>query len=375
MSEDSAQERTEEPSDKKLRDARDKGQVPRSKELNTTIMLVASALGLMALGASMGEQLSGLITEDLMIDRRQVFDKAAVLDALQVNTMAALSLLAPFMGLMLLAVFVGPLLMGGFQVSAKAMAPKFSKLNPLSGIKKMFGLSALVELLKALAKVGLLGGVAVWLLSRLATRYIELGQTPLLSAVGSAMDLISEVFLVMSITLGFVAMIDVPYQLWDHKRKLKMSRQELKEESKETNGNPEMKGRIRQAQQQLSQQRTLQDIPQADVIIVNPTHFAVALAYDPTGQSAPRVLGKGIDHLALKMREVANAHEVPIFEAPPLARALYHHSDIGQEIPEELYLAVAQVLAYVFQLKQDSDIVPLAPTDLPVPTEMDDADK
>ncbi len=366
----SGQERTEQPTEKRLKESREKGQVPRSRELNTMVVMLASALGLFALGGSIGENLMRLIRLDLRLDRQQAFDKAAIFEALAANATDALMLLAPFLVLMVLASFVGPLVMGGWSFSTRALMPKLDKLNPLNGIKRMFGLQGLVELLKALVKFLLLGAVALLLLHLLSEQYIVLGQAPVLQGIQAGVQLILLVFLVLALTLGLIAGVDVPYQKWNHMRKLRMTVQEVKQESKETEGNPEVRGKIRSLQQEMAQRRMLQDVPNADVVIVNPTHFSVALRYDERNQSAPRVVAKGVDFLALKVREIAAANDVPVFSAPPLARALYHHTEIDQEIPGELYLAVAQVLAYVYQLKTGAGgrgKPPVKPTDLPVP--------
>ncbi|HID81274.1 MAG TPA: flagellar biosynthesis protein FlhB [Chromatiales bacterium] len=366
----SGQERTEQPTEKRLKDSREKGQVPRSRELNTMVVMLASAMGLFVFGGSMGEKLMRLISMDLHLDRRQLFDKGAITEALATNVLGALAMLAPFLVLMMVAAFVGPLMMSGWSFSAKALTPKLDKLNPLKGMKRVFGVQGLVELLKALAKFLLLGSAALLLLHMLSERYITLGQAPLLQGIQSGMQLILLVFLVLALTLGLVAAIDVPYQKWTHMKKLRMTVQEVKQESKETEGNPEVRGKVRSLQQQMAQRRMLQEVPDADVIIVNPTHFSVALRYDEANQQAPRVVAKGVDFLALKIREIATAHDVPIFSAPPLSRALYHHTEIDQEIPAELYLAIAQILAYVYQLEnslQGEGPAPEKPTDLQVP--------
>ncbi|CAG0878809.1 unnamed protein product [Cyprideis torosa] len=272
----------------------------------------------------------------------------------------------------MVAVFIGPLLMGGWAFSGKALAPKFSKLNPAKGFKRMFGLQGLVELIKALLKFVLIGGTAYLLLSSLADEYLMIGQMPLAAGIEEGMYLLALVFVTLSCTLIIVVGIDAPYQKWNHQRKLKMTKQEVKDENKESNGNPELKQRIRRVQTEMSNRRMMQEVPTADVVIVNPTHFSVALRYESGTGGAPVLVAKGVDHMALKIREIANLHKVPIFEAAPLARALYHHTELNEEIPEELYLAVAQVLAYLYQLKQHAEgnqPTPEKPTELPVPSE------
>ncbi len=370
MSEQSGgQERTEQPTEKKLKDSRNKGQIARSRDLNTTFAMLAAGAAFVAIGGMMGEQMLNLISIDLSLDRDQIFDKAAVIEALQINVIMALKLLAPFMAIMVGAAFLGPLVMGGWSFSGKAVMPKMSKLNPLKGLKRVFGIQGVVELIKALAKFLLLGSIALLLLSGLAERYISLGQMSLRDGVSTSMGLILMVFLALAASLMVVVAIDVPYQKWSHNRKLKMTRQEVKQESKETEGNPEVRGKMRSLQQEMAQRQMLQEVPDADVVIVNPTHFSVALRYDESKEAAPRLVAKGVDHMALKIREIATANNVPLFAAPPLARSLYHYAELDEEVPKELYMAVAQVLAYIYQVQQHSratDVVE-RPDELPIP--------
>lgn len=366
----SGQERTEQPTPKKLLDARKKGQVPRSRELNTTVMLLFAALGMMFMGQYIISDLLELFRHDLQLEREQLFDKNAMLTQFGENIIVALKIVAPFFALTLVTVFIGPLAMGGWSFSGKAMAPKFSKLNPLSGFKRMFGPNGLVELLKALAKFVLLGAVAIAMFAAFKDEFLGLGLEPLRQGMAHGSTLMLWQFIALAATLILVAGIDVPYQLWSHHKKLRMTLQEIKEEQKQTNGNPEVKGKIRAVQRELAQQRMLQDVPDAEVIIVNPSHYAVALRYADGKESAPRVVAKGLDLVSFKIREVAKAHDVPIFTAPPLSRALYYSTEIGQQIPTGLYVAVAKVLAYVLQLKQINTTggrAPDEPRDLEMP--------
>ena len=366
----SGQERSEQPTEKKLKDSRNKGQVARSRELNTTIAMLASGVAFFAIGGMMGQQMLNLISIDLSLDRDQVFDKAAVIEALQINVLMALKLLAPFMAIMFAAAFVGPLLMGGWSFSGEALIPKMSKLNPLKGLKRVFGVKGVIELIKALAKFLLLGTIALVMLNSLSDQYISLGQMSLRDGVNTSMGLILMIFFVLVASLFVVIAIDVPYQKWDHIRKLKMTRQEVKQESKETEGNPEVRGKMRSLQQEVAQRRMLQEIPDADVVIVNPTHFSVALRYNEGKEAAPRLVAKGVDHLAIKIREIAVANNVPLFSAPPLARSLYDYAELNEEVPQELYMAVAQVLAYIYQVQQSSETEPVErPEELPIPEE------
>ncbi len=369
MAENSAQEKTELPTPKRLQDAKKKGQVARSRELNTLVMMLTAALGMLLLGASMGGDLLDLVGSDFVIERREAFDTAAIFDALARNVVAALLMLAPFLVLMFVASLVGPVVMGGWSFSPSAMAPKLDKLDPLKGFARIFGVQALMELVKALGKSLLLFGVASYLLYLLFDRYVALGLFETRAGIVEALQLVAFVFLCLAVSLSLIAGIDVPFQKWNHMRKLKMTRQEVREEQKETDGNPEVKGKIRRIQQGMSERRMLVAVPDADVIITNPTHYAVALRYDESRGGAPVVLAKGVDHLAMKIREIAEAHAVPEFSAPPLARALYQHADIDAEIPGELYLAVAKVLAYIYRIRdyRRGQRWPDKPRDLDVP--------
>lgn len=371
----SGQERTEQPTPKRLQDARNKGQVPRSRELNTTVMLLFAALGMMFMGKYMISDLLDLFHHDLQLERGQLFDKNFLVTQFNENILIALKLISPFLLLTLITVFIGPLAMGGWSFSTKALAPSFGKLNPLSGFKRMFGPNGLVELIKALAKFVLLGAVALTMFSTFKNEFLGLGLEPLAQGMEHGSELILWHYIALSAALILVAGIDVPYQLWSHSKKLRMTLKEIQDEQKESNGNPEVKNKIRSVQREMAQQRMLQDVPDAQVIIVNPTHYAIALRYEDGKESAPRIVAKGMDLVSFRIREVASAHDVPIFTAPPLARALYYSTEIGQLIPTGLYLAVAKILAYVLQLKQMNSVrgrTPEAPTDLEIPEEFQD---
>ncbi len=369
---DSGQDRTEDATPKRISEARKKGDVPRSKELNTVLMLLASLVGFAMLGGTGVQAYKQLAKAQWAIDRDAVFNDNALLNGLLVPFIEALWISAPFLLLMFLASFIGPLCMGGwvFSVSSLKIDPK--KLSPLAGLKRMVGLQGLTELLKAVMKVIMLGGVAILLLMYNVDDYLRLGSQPIGTAINEMFRLMFFILLILVLSLGVVALVDVPYQLWSYARKLRMTLQEVRDENKETQGNPEVKSKVRQLQQANANKRMLTDVPEADVIIVNPTHFSVALKYEEESL-APVVVAKGVDHMALKIREIGRDADVAVFSAPPLARALYHHTEIGETIPTELYLAVAQVLAYVLQVKELSfpdrrRLVP--PTDLTVPDEL-----
>lgn len=348
---DNGQERTEQPTPKRRQEAREKGQIPRSRELNTALVMLAAAAGLYALGGYMGNGLYGVIHSNFRLERELAFDPGAPVRLLQEAIGQGLLVVTPFALLMLVVAIGSSVLLGGWSFNPGAVAPKFSKLNPLQGLKRIFGIRGLVELLKALAKVAVVGTVGFLLLRNFQNDFRALTGVSLESGIAHGVRLFFTAFVLLSAALLLVAAVDVPYQLWDISRKLRMTRQELKDEFKETEGKPEVKGRIRQLQRELAQGRMLEKVPRADVIVTNPTHYAVALQYDQLKMSAPKVVAKGTDLVAARIRELAAEHRIPVFEAPPLARALYYTTQLDCEIPSGLYLAVAQVLAYVYQLR------------------------
>ncbi len=369
MAQDSGQDRTEEATPKRIADARKKGDVPRSRELNTVLMLLASLIGFAILGGGGVQAYKRLAASQWSVDRQDAFNDESVLNGLYVPFVEALWISAPFLFLMFLAVFIGPLCMGGWVFSASSVKIDPKKLSPLAGLKRMVGIQSLAELLKAILKVLLLGGLAVFLMNLHLDDYLKLGAMPISDAVNSMFGIVFVIILVLVLSLGLVALVDVPYQQWSYAKKLRMTLQEVKDENKEQQGNPEVKSKVRQMQQAMAGKRMLADVPDADVIIINPTHFSVALKYNED-EVAPVVVAKGVDHLALKIREVGKDSDVAIFSAPPLARSLYRHTEVGESIPSDLYLAVAQVLAYVMQVKKLSfpDRRRLVePTDLPIP--------
>ncbi len=363
-------EKSEEPTEKKLREARDKGQVPRSKELTTLLLTLSAALFFMFYGKVMLADFEVILTRGLSFERSLAFDELKMFDLIVAIMLQAIYLILPFLLLMMLIALVGPLLLGGWSFSAKAMAPKASKLNPVSGMKRMFSTMALMELFKALAKFSLVMVVAVYFLYAIFGEILALGIEPLNFALGHAGALIARAFIFISLSLLIVAMIDVPFQLYEHNKQLKMTKQEVKEEHKQQEGNPEVKGRIRQVQHEMSQRRMMQKVPDADVIITNPTHFAVALQYDPENMQEPIVLATGADFMAAQIRTIATANNITIVEAPPLARALYYNAEVDRPIPYDLFKAVAAVLAYVYQLKEYGKADNVNFSELPIPEDM-----
>ncbi|HKJ95736.1 MAG TPA: flagellar biosynthesis protein FlhB [Gammaproteobacteria bacterium] len=349
---ENGQEKTEDPTPKRRKDAKEKGQVPRSRELNTTLAMLAAAGSLIVFGHHMFEGLTSMLEQVIRHAGRFAFDPNAPVRLLHTAIGDGLLTVLPFVLVMFVVSLVAPVALGGWSFSGKSMAPKFEKINPLKGLKRIFGTSGLVELGKALAKVVLVGVIGAGMLWMQRDDFRTLAGESLRSGMAHAAHVFFGTFFVLAASMILIALIDVPYQLWSHNKKLKMTLQEVKDEMKDTEGKPEVKGRIRQLQQQMAQGRMMEQVPTADVVVTNPTHFAVALKYDQIHMRAPKLVAKGTDLTAQRIRELAREHRVPLFEAPPLARALYHTTDLDREIPAGLYLAVAQILAYIYQLRR-----------------------
>lgn len=345
------QEKTEEPTPKRQQEAKEKGEVPRSRELNTAMVMIAAALALSVFGGYMGAGLVSVMETAFQPDRAQLFDRFEVFHLARGFVGQGLLIVAPFAAVMLVVALLTPAIIGGWTISAQPMQPKLEKINPIKGFKRIFGTKALVELAKAMAKVLVVGGVGLLLMLGFRDDYRALGSVGLEAGFVHGATLFYWAFAALSVALLVIAAVDVPYQLYEHRKKLRMTKQEIKEEHKQTEGKPEVKSKIRQLQSQLAQGRIMERVPSADVVVTNPTHYAVALKYDQSRMKAPQVVAKGVGLVALQIREIAGEHDIALFESPPLARAIYYTTKLEQEIPAGLYLAVAQILAYVYQLK------------------------
>ena len=373
MSDDSDAEKTEDASPRKIEKAREEGDVPRSRELATFTVLMTAGACLWAFGGMLVGRLATSLKSGLTLDREQIFNPNILLERILNDIVSVLLACLPIAGAIMLIALISPMLIGGWLFSSKAFMPNFGKLNPIKGIGNMFSKNALVELFKAIIKTIIIGVVAWIVVSGQKEAMLGLAVEPLNESSAHVGDMIGRSFRFITGALGVIALIDGPYQLWHWKDKLKMTRQEMIQESKESDGNPQIKGKIRQMQREMARGRMMQNVPTADVIVTNPTHYAVALKY-ADGKGAPRVVAKGVDDVAAKIREMGAENKVPMLEAPALARALFKHTEIDEEIPEKLYSAVAEVLAYVYQLrayKKGEGDYPDRPTRLKVPAEMD----
>ena len=374
MAEDSDLERTEQPTGRRLEQAREEGQVPQSRELSSFLVLLSAASVLWVFGGWAVRQMEVMMRKSLSFGAEELRGATPTFNARLFDaTVDALTALSPLLIATLLAVLITPHLLNAWVFSTKAMAPNLGRLNPLKGIGRIFSLQGLAEMVKAVLKSLLIGGVAVWLIWGRSEEMVGLLAEPLDEALAHAGHLVVFCFLVIVSAMVLIAGIDVPFQLWRYNEQLKMTKEEVKQEGKEMEGSPEVKGRIRALMRESARRRMMSNVPKADVIVTNPTHFSVALSYK-TGMTAPKVVAKGRGEIALKIREIGSEAGVPMLEAPPLARALYRWSEIDQDIPTRLYAAVAEVLAYVYQLnsyRATGGQYPMPPRNLEVPPELD----
>lgn len=374
MAEESDQEKTEEPTAKRLDDARKKGQVARSKELGTTGVLVASAIAMLIFGDLLGIRLMDMMEAQFVLDRDKAFDTSKMFVVFGDAIYTVITPLLGIFAIVVVAAFVANSLLGGINFSWEAIAPKFNKMSPLKGFKRMFGMQALIELIKSILKVAVVAACAVLLINIFIEDILYLSLEDLPNNTYDASELLAWIFLGLCCSTIVISLVDVPFQSWNHNKQLRMTKQEIKDEYKNTEGNPEVKGRIRQLQREMSQRRMMQEVPNADVVVTNPTHYSVAIKYDTEKSSAPFVVAKGADTIAMHIRKIAKEKEVPIIETPLLTRSIYYTTDINQEIPEQLFVAVAQVLAYVFQMQQHAEGKGSKPKpldkNLPIPTEL-----
>lgn len=358
---ESADDKTEEPTAQKLKKARDDGQVARSTELPAAVIVIGSFVVLMLTGGWLVNRLATVFAQGFVFDRKLI-EKPLLLPAhFGEHLLSAFVLVLPVIAFTMLAAIVASGMTGGYLFSLKAVMPKGSKLNPISGLKRIFGAHAAVELGKAVLKFTLVAGVLWWSLLGNMDALVKIGQMGLEPALSAAGGMILQSALWVALTLAVIAMIDVPWQKHSFTKRMRMTKQEVKDEFKQMEGSPEVKAQIRRRQREMANSRMMERVKDADVVITNPEHFAVALEYDPTGDGAPIMVAKGSDHMAALIRAEAQTHGIHLFEAAPLARAIYFTTEVEQQVPEDLYHAVAQVIAYVFSLEAASPMNPPRP--------------
>ncbi|WP_374244543.1 flagellar biosynthesis protein FlhB [Zoogloea sp.] len=374
MAEDSDLEKTESASARRLEQAREEGQVPQSRELATFISLMVGVAALYVLGRWGGHRMMELVRSGLNFERQKAFEPDGMQQVLGQLATDGLLTIAPLLLVSVIAALVTPFLMGGWVFSTQALKFDLTRLDPLQGLGRMFSTHGLAELVKATLKSVLVASVGVWVVWRERDHLFSLMLQPLATSMDDFAGLVLLSALLIVGSLAVIAAIDVPFQLWEYHRRLRMTKDELRQEMKEQEGDPQIKARIRAAQREMSRRRMMSNVPTADVVVTNPTHYAVALKYDPDKAGAPIVVAKGVDLVAGKIRELARENNVPILEAPPLARALYAHCELEQQIPATLYTVVAEVMAWVFQLNHwiaEGGLPPDVPSQLAVPDGMD----
>jgi len=363
---DDDQEKTEQPTGKRLQDAKNKGQVPRSKEAGTATVLLAGIFGLIMLQESLSQAVMNVFSRCFHFDRREVFDPNTMYSMIGISINEVLWPLVGLFSIVMVASLIGNIALGGFNVSTEAIMPKFTKLNPVNGLKRMIGIAALVELIKSIAKVGFVGWMAYLQIMHHWPALMRLSHEQLSVGIVDALHISLTVGIGICCALLPVVLIDVPFQKWNHTKQLRMTKEEIKDEYKDSEGKPEVKGRLRQMQREMANRRMMAEVPKADVIVTNPTHYAVALKYDRFKPgAAPMVVAKGTDEIAMKIREIADEYKIPTLQSPALARAIYHTTKLDKEIPDGLFQAVALVLAYVFQLQAYKAGRGAPPRDLP----------
>jgi len=361
--------------ERRLQKARQEGQVPRSRDLTHAAAIAAIILSFYSLGPSLGTGLIQVMRDGLTWSRTQLLDPTWMLRRLGDMGAEGLLIVWPTMVLVALVLTASAMLPGGILLTTKPLEPKFSRLDPFAGFGRLFSKDSLVNLLKLLSVSSLLAVVSWLLLRNGFSMFAHLAELPFVVAVTTGLSGLLRFLAALMGALLFIALIDVPWQIYRHRSQLKMSHQDLRDEVKESEGDPMLRARIRQRQREMGRARMLAAVPAADAVITNPTHYAVAVRYDEASMGAPRVVAKGVDHMAATIRSIARSHGVTIVELPPLARALYAHVKLDHEVPASLYTAVAQVLAYVYQLRHfvpgRSASRPQAPAQVPVPAGLD----
>lgn len=374
MAEENDLERTEPAMPQRLQKAREEGQVARSQELTTFTLLMVAAGSLILLGSDVMKKLLSIMKAGMQMERELAFQPNLMMTRFTELAFESLLAIAPLLLILIITAFFAPMFLSGWMVSAKALMPNFGRINPIKGIARIFSARSLVELAKAILKTIVIGGVAALVIWNNKYEIMALLVMPIDAGITETAEYLAISFILTVGAMALVVVIDVPFQMWEHAKQLRMTKDEIRREHKESEGDPFVKARIRGLQREAARRRMMSEIPKADVIVTNPTHYAVALRYKNDSMRAPKVVAKGVHLLADRIREIAKEHRIPILEAPPLARALYYHAELESEIPEKLYTAVAEVLAYVFQLKRYQEYGGDAPqplVDVTVPEGMD----
>jgi flagellar biosynthetic protein FlhB len=376
VAEESDLERTEPASARRLEQAREDGNVPHSRELMAFMVMAAGAGTFWVLGDWIAHGVADLLRNGLSFTRAAAFDTSIMRGSTFAMTADAFTYIGPLFVVIMAAIIATPFVMGGWVFSPKAFTLDLTRIDPFKGLGRMFSWQSIAELVKAILKALLIGSVLYWVVRHEQDRLFALLAQPIETGLALFSRVLFFSFVALIGGLAVIAAIDVPFQLWQYHDRLKMTREELKKESRESEGDPQLKARIRSQQREMARSRMMSEVPRADVVVTNPTHFAVALKYDSAAMGAPIVVAKGMNLIAQRIRDLASENQVPLLEAPPLARALYRHADVGDQIPAALYAAVAEVMAYIYQLNQFATsagamLPPTAPALIAVPEGLD----
>ncbi len=376
MAEESDLERTEAASERRLEQAREDGNVPHSRELMAFMVLAAGAGAFWVLGGWMAQGAANLLRHGLSFSRNAAFDSAVMNESALSLTVDAFTLVGPIFLAIIASIIATPFVMGGWIFSPKAFQLDFMRMDPVKGLGRMFSWQSIAELVKAILKALLIGGVLYWVVRHEQDRLFALLAQPIETGLTSFSQVLFFSFVALIGGLAVIVAIDVPFQLWQYHDRLKMTREELKKEARESEGDPQLKARIRSQQREMARSRMMSQVPKADVVVTNPTHFAIALKYDGASMGAPVVVAKGMNLIAGRIREIAAENQVPQLEAPPLARALYRHAEVGDQIPASLFAAVAEVMAWVYQMNEFAanaagTLLPTPPALIAVPEGLD----
>lgn len=374
MAEDSDLERTEPASERRIQEAREKGHIARSREWTTFAVLLGSALLLWWTAGDWWQGLRTLMDRQLRFTAAQLAQPKLMQESLHHATLETLMMFAPFLLGLLVVAAAAPMLVGGWLFSWNAVSPDFSRLSPAKGMARMFSSSSAAELVKTILKAGIIGAVGFYVLWSKRAEILSLMTEDFGTSVRHMGEITIRSLLAVIGAMSVIVLVDVPFQIWNYQKSLRMTKEELRQEAKEAEGDPQIKARIRQIQMQSARKRMMSQVPKADVIVTNPTHYAVALQYKEGEMGAPKIVAKGAFNVAERIVSLGQEHRVAILRYPPFARALYHHGKLDQEIPAALYQAAAEILAYVYQLKvyqTEGGVPPEQPPTLPVPENLD----
>jgi flagellar biosynthetic protein FlhB len=374
MAEETELERTEPASPRRLEQARERGQVPRSPELSTFAVLLAAGGGLLMMGSALVESLMRIMRAGLTVDRVAAFDTSQLAERLYQGASAALMGFLPLFAVVVAVAILAPALVSGWLFTFQAVQPDFSRLNPLWGLKRILSWYGALELAKAVLKTLVIGGVAVWAVWAKRAEMASLVSEPLETGLAHLGELLGFAFLAIAGAFAAIVALDVPFQIWDHRRQLRMTPQEARAELRETEGDPRIKDRIRRLQREVARRRMMAELPRAAVVVSDPGRQAVALKYTQETMRAPRVVAKGAMLVADRIVEMAGASGVPVLRAAPLARALFSRCEVGEEIPGALYDTVAEALAWAYQVRRfeaEGGEPPREPAALAVPPQLD----